>query len=386
MTVDFSWRRTAALLAATTGAAFFGGCETVTVDPPVANGPAPKFDETAANAWSTTDPRVTVVDGAPTVKVLPAANVFGELPDTAVDSRPSASETSFQQHTSLDEGYDAEPALSPDGKFLVFASTRHDQTTDLYIQRADGQSVTQLTSDQADDAFPTFSPDGKTIAFSSNRNGSWDLYTMNRDGKNIVQVTSGPAHDMHPSYSPDGTRLAYCSLSIRGQWELWCVTLATGERKQIGYGLFPNWSPRRDKDQIVFQRARNRGARWFSVWTAEISEGEARNVTEVAVSTNSAIVSPCWSPDGSMIAFATVVAPNTVDKKGKPTGQQDLWTIDADGGSRHRLTDGKGVYTSPTWGRDGRIYFISNRGGNDSVWSVGVSGVRDVKVATVPKD
>ncbi|MGC4030417.1 MAG: DPP IV N-terminal domain-containing protein [Tepidisphaeraceae bacterium] len=283
--------------------AVLGGCETVTVEPPAANGPVPTRSAEVADL-----PRPDAKEGTPT-KILPVANVFGELPETRADARAGANEAGFQQHTEIDEGYDAEPSISADGKWMVFASTRHNKTPDIYLQKTDGQTTIQLTSDQADDAFPTFSPDGQKIAFCSNRNGAWNIYMMNRDGRNIVQVTSGASHDMHPSFSPDGTRMVYCSLSPRGQWELWTITLGTGERRQIGYGLFPTWNPKSGKDVIAFQRARNRGARWFSLWTCELIDGEARQLTEVVVSTNAAVVSPTWSPDGSMLAFATVVAP-----------------------------------------------------------------------------
>jgi len=316
---------------------------------------------------------------------LPVANVFGELPNVATDPRSGASEFGFQQHTFVDEGYDAEPTVSPDGKFIVYSSTRHSATTDIYMQKVDGLAVTQLTSDAADDAFPTFSPDGQRVAFASNRSGSWDIYQMDRTGKNITQMTSGAAHDMHPSYSPDGTRLSYCSLNSRGQWELWIVNLTTNERRQIGYGLFPKWSPQIDKDVIAFQRARNRGGRWFSLWTTDIIDGEARSITEVAISTNAAIVSPAWSPDGKHIAFATIVEPTSVDSRGKPMGQQDVWTVAADGTGRHRLTDGKGVNTSPFWAADNRIYFISNRGGTDCIWSVS-AGAKNYSTAAMPKE
>jgi hypothetical protein len=56
--------------------------------------------------------------------------------------------------------------------------------------------------------------------------------------------------------------------------------------------------------------------------------------------------------------------------KGKPRGQQDVWVIDADGGNRHRLTDGTSTCISPYWAADNRVYFVSDRGGHENVWSV----------------
>src|SRR4051812_37396242 len=93
--------------------AALGGCETVTTDAPVANGPSPV--RPAAQFEEAPDARAA--------SVLPVANVFGELPDTLVSTKANASEFGFQQHTFIDEGYDTEPAVSPDGKYVVFAST-----------------------------------------------------------------------------------------------------------------------------------------------------------------------------------------------------------------------------------------------------------------------
>jgi TolB protein len=146
----------------------------------------------------------------------------------------------------------------------------------------------------------------------------------------------------------------------------------------IGYGLFPSWSPRKDFDRIAYQRPRQRGSRWFSLWTMDLVEGEGRRPTEVAVSPVAAIVTPAWSPDGRKLAFATVVEPAGVEPagegSGKPHGQQDVWTIDADGTNRQRLTDGSGSNLMPFWGADGRVYFISDRDGHECVWSVKADG------------
>jgi TolB protein len=299
----------------------------------------------------------------------PNVNVFGELDGVPTGAGRLVGDEGFQQHTFTDEGYDADVTLDPTGKWMVFASTRHSEHAGIYMQRVDGTAVTRLTSDDSDNAYPTFSPDGKSIAFCSTRAGSWNIYLMDTDGRNATTVTTGSTQCVHPSFSPDGTRLVYSALGARSnQWELWTVTLATGEKQQIGYGLFPAWSPDKDVDRIAFQRARQRGSRWFSLWTLDLVDGEARRVTEVAVSSNAAIVSPAWSPDGKRLVFATIVDPNREAKK-STRGEQDIWTIAADGTDRRRITDGNGINLSPCWSSDNRVYFVSNRSGNETVWS-----------------
>ena len=258
---------------------------------------------------------------------------------------------------------------------MVFTSTRDSDHPNIYLQHVDGMSVIQLTNDEADYAFPAFSPDGKQIAFCCTRNGNWDIYTMDIDGKNVVQVTNDPMQHIHPSFSPDGTRLVYCCLGGKsGQWELWTVDLTTSEKQMIGFGLFPSWSPTKSADRIAFQRARQRGSRWFSLWTLDLIEGEARRVTEVAVSSNAAIVCPTWSPDGRQIAFATIAEPNNSTGK-KLLGQQDVWTVNSDGAGRHRVTDGVGLNLSPCWAANNRIFFVSDRGGAECVWSAQADAV-----------
>ncbi len=355
--------------------ALLAGCgDTSRPTPPTSN-PAMTPAAPSAAVPSPADDLDTIPPTAPP-PAAPVVNVFGELDGVARGTaRPIGSE-GFQQHSFADEGYDADVTVDPAGKQMCFASTRNGTRAALYLQRTDGTAVTRLTSDDSDNAFPAFSPDGKQIAFCSTRTGAWNLYTMDTDGRSVVTVTTGSSQCVHPTYSPDGSRLAYSSLGVRSrQWELWVVTLATGERQQIGYGLFPAWCPAKvdGVDRIAFQRARERGSRWFSLWTLDLANGEAHRVTEVAVSSNAAIVSPSWSPDGKRLAFATVLDPAhgpTVGAAARSRGEQDVWTIAADGTDRRRLTDGNGVNLSPCWAADGRVYFVSNRGGTENVWSV----------------
>jgi TolB protein len=318
-------------------------------------------------------------DERPPVSGPQNINVFGELNGNR-QRGGFVIDIGLQQHTFPEEGFDSDVCVDPTSKWLIFASTRNSDHPSIYLQRVDGTAVTQLTAGSAEDAYPVFSPDGKQVAFSSTRGGAWQIFVMDIDGKNVTQMTNGTSQSIHPSWSPDGSRLVFCTLGSRsGQWELWTVNVKTGEKRMIGDGLFPAWSPDRTTDRLAFQRARQRGSHWFSVWTMDLVDGEGRRVTEVAVSPNSAIISPAWSPDGKRLAFTTIMQPARGGNKVK--GQTDIWATDADGGNRQRLTDGRGTNLTPYWAGDNRVYFISDRGGPECIWSIRADVDRQTNLA-----
>jgi TolB protein len=284
-----------------------------------------------------------------------------DLPDGTLEN--------IRQVSFTHDGADFDVSVSPDGQWLVYASTQHRPTADIYMKKVDGNTVTQLTSDPANDTMPAISPDGRTLAFCSNRSGSWDIYLKPIDGGKATQLTSSPSHELHPSFSPDGKRIIFSALGEQsGQWEMVLVDVdRPTSRRFIGYGLFPTFSP--DGGKIVFQRARHRGTRWFGVWTMDIHGAEASRPTQIAASTNAAAITPSWSPDGKRIAFATVVNPLRNDPNKRPRNA-DLWVINVDGTGRVKLTSDKFVNLQPTWCADGWVYFVSNRTGADNIWAV----------------
>lgn len=297
--------------------------------------------------------------------------MFGEIGDDENGKYFTRSALSLRQHTFTEIGGDFDPDVDSQGRRIVFASTRHNTKPDLYVKSVQGVAVTQLTSDPAGDVQPAFSPDDTKVAFASDRGGNWDLWIIGIDGGQPIQVTSTTADEMHPSWSPDGTKLVYCSLPEGGgQWELWVVdAVASGTPRFIGYGLFPQWSP--VDNTILFQRARERGSRWFSVWTLTLIDGEPRYPTELAASAHHAMILPTWSPDGRLVAFAsTESVPAEVGTSAMAQGAFDIWMMNADGGGKARLTDGYTLNYAPVFSPDGRIYFTSSRLGYENVWSL----------------
>ena len=80
---------------------------------------------------------------------------------------------------------------------------------EIYAARADGTGITRLTDDKAYNAEATVSPDGKRIIFTSTRDGDIDLYTMNIDGTDIRRITSRVGYDGGAFYSPDGRQIVW---------------------------------------------------------------------------------------------------------------------------------------------------------------------------------
>jgi TolB protein len=298
-------------------------------------------------------------------------NLYGQLDhEDPRRSSPLDAQDNVRRVTFTTEGADFDVTADRRGEYLFFASTRHRETADIYRQKVGGTAVTQLTTDPANDVMPAISPDGTQMAFASDRAGTWDIYLMDINGGQTVKLTNDEAHNIHPSFSRDGRQLVYCSYgSQSGTWELVLIDLSQPTKKRIiGHGLFPVFSP--TEDTIAFQRARERGSRWFSVWTVDIVDGEAISPTEVAVSSNAAVITPEWSPDGRNLVFCTVIDPANDDPT-RPT-KADIWVVNRDGTGRSKLTTGDFANLQPTWSPDGSVYFISDRGerGIENIWSV----------------
>ena len=114
------------------------------------------------------------------------------------------------------------PAWSPDGRRVVFASSREGDF-DLYVVSREGGEARRLVGEAGLDFRPDWSPDGTKICFTSNRDLNYEVYVVNSDGANSRRLTRHAERDDYPAWHPDGKRLVYVS-ERNGRHDLYELT------------------------------------------------------------------------------------------------------------------------------------------------------------------
>ena len=222
--------------------------------------------------------------------------------------------------------FQIEPAWSPDGSEIAFASRRNG-SYDIFVMKADGTGTRELTSGKENDNHPTWSPDGGRIAFE--RDG--DIYVMNADGSGQRRISDIGAEEIDPAWSPDGEFLAYVHRTPGGPIrEVWVMRPNGSDRQQLTHQnaepLGPAWSP--DSSRIVFSN--NPNAKPYELFTVGVDGKGLRSVVPTANDN----FEPAWSPDGSKIAYQE---------------QGAIFTVELGGGDVSRLTDQANNDSSPAW-------------------------------------
>ncbi len=107
-------------------------------------------------------------------------------------------------------------AISPDGGRIALALWRRGGFQDLYLMPSSGGELTPLTQDRNQDADPAWSPDGKYILFSSDPNRVYNLYAYRLEDGQFFQITNMMSGAFYPTLSPDGQQMAFVSYSGQG--------------------------------------------------------------------------------------------------------------------------------------------------------------------------
>jgi Tol biopolymer transport system component len=245
----------------------------------------------------------------------------------------------------------------PDGQHILFAST-HAASPDcpprpgyergyvwpiydsyeIYRARADGSSLTRLTSTPGYDAEATIGADGR-IVFTSTRDGDMEIYSMNADGSDARRLTKRPGPDGGPFFSPDGRQIIfrgrvlspgpelddYRVLLRDGLWrptslEIFVMDRDGGHVRQVtrlgGANFAPSWHP--DGRRIIFSsNHHNPRGRNFDVFLVTLDGTGLEQVTFTPTFDGF----PMFSPDGRRLAFAS-------NRDAKAEGETNVFIAD----------------------------------------------------------
>jgi TolB protein len=204
------------------------------------------------------------------------------------------------------------------------------------------QAIEQAT------AANTLKPIGSTkIAFKSQSpGGNGEIYVADFDGFGAQAVTSDATIVAHPAWVPGRMTLYYTSYA-RSNPDIFMHSLSTGQRRVIaGYsGLNTSAAVSPDGTKVAMILSKSGSP---NVWVCNADGSGLKKLTSGLEDS-----SPCWSPDGRWVCFAT-----------KKAERRRLAKVPADGGAVQYLnTSGAPNPTEPDWSPDGKwIAFTSQTG------------------------
>src|SRR5262249_44870882 len=108
--------------------------------------------------------------------------------------------TNTQKLDLPDMGYVIDPAWSPNGQLLAFSWRRPSGNYDIYLMDVASRQIRELTRDQGRNERPSWAPDGRHLVFESTRGGSRQIWTMLADGSQPHQLTNS-GHNESPHWS-----------------------------------------------------------------------------------------------------------------------------------------------------------------------------------------
>jgi Tol biopolymer transport system component len=287
-------------------------------------------------------------------------------------------------------GTNAEAYFSPDGKRLVFQSTREPYQCDqMFVMDVDGSGARLVSTGKGKTTCGYFFKDGKHILYSSTHLASpkcpprpdyskgyvWGVYLSfqlfyAKDSGEIVKpLTAGPGYNAEATLSRDGKRIVFTS-SRDGDLEIYTMNaMGSGVKRlthTLGYDGGPFFSP--DGKWIVYRAnhpsAPEAVARYKELLSQELVEPMLMDLYVMSAdgSTNKQITdlggasfAPYFFPDGQRIIFAS-------NYENPGTSQFELYAIGREGGAIERITYAGGFNSFPMFSPDGKkLVFASNR-------------------------
>lgn len=287
-------------------------------------------------------------------------------------------------------GQNAEAYWSPDGRRLIFQTTRPPYDCDqIYIMNRDGSDQRLISTGKGRCTCGYFLRDGKHIVYASTHEAGeacptppdrskgylwgvfpgYDIFLATDTGQILKKLTNTPGYDAEATVNWKKDRIVYTSLSS-GDLDLWTMRTDGSHKTRIttrpGYDGGAVFS--RDGKKLVWRanhpKAPEAIARYQELLTQNltapmkmelmISDANGRNVRQLT-SFGCASFAPTFSPDGRKILFAS-------NKHACDSRRFELFLINTDGSGLEQVTNFDGFSSFPEFSPDGRqLVFCSDR-------------------------
>ena len=291
-------------------------------------------------------------------------------------------------------GQNAEAYWSPDGKRLIFQSTRAPYECDQeFIMNADGSDQHLVSTGKGRTTCGYFLADNRHIIYASTHAAGercpappdlshgyvwavfpgYDIYLATDDGKIVRRLTDTPGYDAEGTVNWKTGRIVYTSLAS-GDLDLWTMNSDGSQKKQItketgydGGAVFSRdgkklvWRANHPKTPEALARDKSLLAENLTVpmkMEIVVADGDgshARTITDFGC----ASFAPAFTPDGKKILFAS-------NKHACDTRRFELYLMNLDGSGLEQVTDFGGFTSFPEFSPDGKkLVFCSDRDAKD---------------------
>jgi len=197
------------------------------------------------------------------------------------------------------------PAISPDGKLIIYCERLGPGWGQIQIVQADGNNRKQLSHMKHEGACsPRWSPDGTKIAITGFSDNDHTIYSMDADGENVTSITPGN----NPKWSPDGKHILLTRWVRGGDSALWIVNADGSDPKKVisinsDNEVNPTWFP--DGQSIVLEQRLNDRSALYQV------NVDGTNLHLFQANDHLDLFSPIFSPDGKFLVVDTISKPDS---------------------------------------------------------------------------
>ena len=235
-----------------------------------------------------------------------------------------------------------QPSISPDGGTVAFS-----WQGDIWKVPAAGGRAVRLTVHPAIDANPHWTPDGKRIVFSSTRYGSQDVFVMDADGSDLKRLTFDSGAEVPASISPDG-KFVFGTTSDYSRQDCFRLPITGGDVTRLTdhpleYEYLPVVSP--DGKTVAYCRGSYATRAWqkpgikssalADIWLADNTAPLSNHKDITPTEANEEFAQ--WGPDGTIYFISN------------RSGWPNVWRMNRDGGAAKQITkhtDGTARYLS----------------------------------------